>query len=115
MGIYRSDHVMVGWKLKLSLLEHENFNIHEFYEKCPDQFIYDGMCREYIVFGKLVLYSGDQLVGFRFAELKSEDLTLSDEETKELEDLFNECTYGLDLDDWVETEEPKAFIISHFA
>lgn len=115
MGVYRTDRVMVGWKLKLSILEHENFNIHEFYEKCPNQFIYDGMCRKYIAFGKLVLYAGEEDVGFDFTELKSEDLILSGEETEKLEDLFNECTDGLNLYDWIETEEPKAFIISNFA
>lgn len=115
MGIYRSDHLVVGWKLNMDLMNHPDFDMDRFYEKAPDEFVYDGMCGKYAVFGKLALYAGNDNEGFTFQELEPADLVLSDDELQELRELFRECTFGLDISDWAETKEPKAFIFSHFS
>lgn len=115
MGLYRTDYVMVGWKLKKELVDHVDFDWDRVYDRAPDEFIYDGMCGNYLVFGKLVLYS-DEYEGFTFAELEPADLVLSDKELNELKELFREITFGQLIEDWVKTgSEAKAFIFSHFS
>jgi hypothetical protein len=115
MGVSRTDYVVVGWKLKKELVDHKDFDWDRMYDRASDEFIYDGMCGNYLVFGKLVCYS-DEYEGFVFTELEPADLVLSDEELDELKGLFKEVTFGQELDTWVETSaEPKAFIFSHFS
>lgn len=115
MGVYRTDYVMVGWKLKKKLVDHVDFDWDRVYDRAPDEFIYDGMCGNYLVFGKLVCNS-DGYEGFSFTGLEPADLVLSDEELDELKELFREITFGQLIEDWTETvTEPKAFIFSHFS
>ncbi len=115
MGVDRSDYLMIGWKLRTELIDREDFDFDRVYDRAPDEFIYDGMCGSYIVFGKLVLYS-DLYEGFTFSELEPADLVLSEEELEELKELFREITFGQELLTWsISGTEPKAFLFSHFS
>ena len=108
MGVDRTDYLVVGWKLKKELYD----DLPEDAVMC-DNLIYDYMCGEYLVFGK-VITSGNEPEGFDFTEIEPESLVLMNAETNKFKDLFKELT-GRKLMDCVESDTvPKAMLFSHF-
>lgn len=106
---------MVGWKLKTDLVEHDDFDLDRMYERAPDEFIYDGMCGDYLIFGKIVYFS-DRDKEDEFTTLELADLVLSDQDILDLEELFREVTFGMELYDWVETNtKPSLLTFTHFS
>jgi hypothetical protein len=108
MGVDRTDYLVIGWKLNKDL-----------YRELSDDaimsgyFIYDVMCGEYLVFGKIIAHA-EEPDGFYFTEIKPESLILMNNEIYELKQTFKELT-GRQLMECIESDiVPKAMLFSHF-
>lgn len=104
MSVYRTDFIVYGFQMpyKEDYFEDEFLPYIEGHEELEYQLIVDGMCGEYVVFGK-VLGTDNDNSGWEFTEIKTYNI---DPEAlkKKYQELFGDIP-----------EEPKLFIFSHFS
>ena len=120
MGVDRTDYIIYGFKMKPSDLKSNGVNISdekflpyiEGHQGVKEIIVYDYMCGEYVVFGKLINQAADH-EGTNFTVISYQDF-FDDEErdfvTDNFKELFGESVYN-DL----EEDEPQIFIFSHYS
>lgn len=121
MGVYRMDYLMYGWKFPYDMefvdkfYERENCDdIHS--RDVPYELVIDGMGGEYIVFGQLLQFAGEEDDGWEFVEIEHNNLNL----VKPIDLIQNFMHYtGSDLNEMIEKHGveslPKVMLFSNFS
>jgi hypothetical protein len=116
MGVDRIDYLMIGWKLNAKITEVKDFNWDIAYYDLPDNFIYDGMCGKYAVFGDVIAHS-DIYDGFDFTYVK--EPKMSDDRIAMLKQSFTKMT-GEQLENWIQWDDgsidasPRLMLFTHY-
>lgn len=119
MGVDRSDYLVYGWKFPYDRDVIDVYYDEDLCEKLESQneyvFVTDGMMGEYMVFGKLLSYSGDY-EGWEFTDI---DETLKEVPNKlSLYSAFDQYT-GSKINEVLlkhnMSSEPSTFLFSHFS
>lgn len=116
MGVDRTDYIVFGWKLPYKMNDPDGKVIDDVwdipkYEKLVGgdddgfQWVQDGMCGNYSVFGKVIESGGDQWEGWDFVELGITNLD-EDKAIGKYVEYFQVPPGGVG--------EPKLFLFSHF-
>jgi hypothetical protein len=121
MGVDRTDYIIYGFKMKPNDLKSNGINIHDDNKFLPyieghigvkEVIVYDYMCGEYVVFGKLI-NRADGDAGTNFTTISFQDF-FDDEERDFVTDTFKEL-FGEDVYNDLDEDEPQIFVFSHYS
>ena len=116
MGVDRADYIVYGWKLSFELKDKDGNKIDFYNERylpyveghkgIDFTLVFDGMCGEYCVFGKLI-QRASEYEGWQFVNLNLNNLD-PDEVKKEYRKVF-------DIQENELIADPYLFIFSHYS
>jgi hypothetical protein len=120
MGVNRTDYIIFGFKVSPKEIETRNIDLwtgkYLPYLEGQKDILYiiinDGMCGEYLVFGKLINQAVDY-EGTTFTVISYKDF-FDDEENKKVTQAFIDL-FGKEVYDTLDDEEPQMLVFSHFS
>jgi hypothetical protein len=120
MGVNKTHYIIFGFKVHPNKLKSEKIDIWsdkflpyiEGHKDIPYTIIYDGMCGEYLVFGKLI-HKDHDYDSFSFTSISYKDF-FDDKENKEVTQAFIDL-FGKEIFNDLEDEEPQMLVFTHFS